>query len=256
MLNLLVTFSFSLVLLTIANFAVFGQETNESPNELLLPISRNGKFGYIDTKGKIIIEPKFDTARNFSEGSAAIGIRKEINNNNFYVEYGYIDKKGKIIIPIQFYSAGDFKGGIAVVFESMFNTYAYIDKTGNIITRFSDKSYNTNRREQNAAHYKGWATELVFPGSFENTYPTVTELICASDPSNAEVFLIPLFDWENDENLINNDNKLAKYKVPTGNTNTSVNVKEKVYIALFIKDGKRKWVKVDIPKDKVAKVAF
>ena len=34
-----------------------------------------GKFGYIDRTGKVVIETKFDGARDFSEGLAAVKIK-------------------------------------------------------------------------------------------------------------------------------------------------------------------------------------
>jgi hypothetical protein len=34
-----------------------------------------GKWGYIDTRGHVIVNPQFDDARPFSEGMAAVLIR-------------------------------------------------------------------------------------------------------------------------------------------------------------------------------------
>jgi len=54
----------------------------------LFPIILNGKWGYIDTTGKIVINPQFDEAWWFSEGLARIKIGDR---------WGYIDKTGKYV---------------------------------------------------------------------------------------------------------------------------------------------------------------
>ncbi|MCR8706378.1 WG repeat-containing protein [Campylobacter sp. W0066.2] len=52
-------------------------------------VKLNGKWGFIDTSGKIAIEPKIDNVKlDFREGLA------EVNLNGKWV---YIDKKGNII---------------------------------------------------------------------------------------------------------------------------------------------------------------
>ena len=37
----------------------------------LWPVEVNGKWGYIDDRGKIVIEPQFDSAGSFREGALA-----------------------------------------------------------------------------------------------------------------------------------------------------------------------------------------
>jgi hypothetical protein len=75
-------------------------------SEGLAPLLIDGKYGFINTKGKTVIEPQFDFASPFSEGLALI--KKE----NLY---GFIDKEGKIIIEPQFISATSFSDGLAAV---------------------------------------------------------------------------------------------------------------------------------------------
>lgn len=45
-------------------------------NEGLLAIKLDKKYGFINTKGKIVIKPKYDKACNFNEGLAAVGLKK------------------------------------------------------------------------------------------------------------------------------------------------------------------------------------
>ena len=48
-------------------------------------VKKDGKWGYINTKGEQIVECKFDDARDFSEGFAAV---------KKYGRWGYINTKG------------------------------------------------------------------------------------------------------------------------------------------------------------------
>jgi WG containing repeat len=63
----------------------------------------NGRFGYIDRTGKIIIPAKFDDARNFSEGLASVSIGEK---------WGYIGPSGKIVIPARYDYPPKGKGGM------------------------------------------------------------------------------------------------------------------------------------------------
>ena len=62
--------------------------------------------GFIDKTGRIIIEPQFEDASDFSEGLAKISI---------HGKYGFIDKTGRIVIKPQFDKASDFREGLATV---------------------------------------------------------------------------------------------------------------------------------------------
>ncbi len=58
----------------------------------------NGKWGFVDSSGNIVIEPQYDDARSFSYGYAAV--KKD-------GRWGFIDKNGKIVIEPQFNNAKD-----------------------------------------------------------------------------------------------------------------------------------------------------
>jgi hypothetical protein len=212
-------------------------------SEELSAVKLNNGWGFINKNGEFVITPTFVMAQSFSEGLAVVARLYE-DARYKYFEFGYIDKKGALVIPYQFFYADNFKNGVAQAVEPIFSTAVYIDKTGKIITRIEGKSYNYNNRGA------GWAGN-----GAGAAYPTA-ELKLSSVPVNAEVFLIPLFDWESDNNIINDDRKLAKHRVPTGNTETTLYVKQQVYVAVFIRDGRRKWVQVDIPRDRLATVTF
>ncbi|WP_054971822.1 WG repeat-containing protein [Paenibacillus sp. A3] len=54
----------------------------------------------------MVVEAKFDSAHNFSEGRALVGTHKK---------YGFIDESGADVISPQFRNAYNFPEGLAVV---------------------------------------------------------------------------------------------------------------------------------------------
>lgn len=63
-------------------------------------------FGYIDEFGSLVIPPHFMDGGSFSEGLAAVCVEGK---------WGYIDKQGKVAIPPEYDEAGPFENGVAVV---------------------------------------------------------------------------------------------------------------------------------------------
>ena len=109
--------------------------------DTLYEFEENDLWGYMDDSGNIIIEPKFLSAHNFSEGLAFVVIREDYQT----ARCGYIDLTGEIIIPrpIGSYVAGAFSEGFAHVIERGWDwsienppiqgvpgPYIFIDRTG------------------------------------------------------------------------------------------------------------------------------
>jgi hypothetical protein len=90
------------------------------------------KWGFIDSAGKIIIEPQFDHANSFSEDLAHVQLYRE----KYYS--GYIDKNGKWVIRPIWVGGGDFVNGKAKVDADVkddkgndrYTECFYINKTG------------------------------------------------------------------------------------------------------------------------------
>jgi hypothetical protein len=55
-------------------------------------VTINGKEGYIDKKGKVIIKPRFISASNFIHGLAKVQIGYDEESR-----WGYIDKRGRYV---------------------------------------------------------------------------------------------------------------------------------------------------------------
>ncbi|MBO4698344.1 WG repeat-containing protein [bacterium] len=62
---------------------------NREKTEQRFLIKQNGYTGFIDGCGRVVIEPVYDSALEFSEGLARVG--KE-------GKFGFIDKSGKVVI--------------------------------------------------------------------------------------------------------------------------------------------------------------
>lgn len=96
----------------------------------------NDTHGYIDRTGKIVIEPKWSGAKDFSEGLAVVAL-----GSPQYKE-GYIDPTGKLVIAATFDYAGDFEDGLALVGVGEFrlhgsgdHKFGFIDKNGKWVIR-------------------------------------------------------------------------------------------------------------------------
>ena len=130
-------------------------------SEGLAAVKLKGKWGYINTKGNLIIRPTYDEAENFYKGMAWIKKNKLwglIDYNNKYLieptfekiedynkdgwnwnyatvvidsKYGYIDKTGNILIQFKYDEAAEFVDGKARVMLA--GKWFYIDKNGNKI---------------------------------------------------------------------------------------------------------------------------
>jgi len=113
-------------------------ESSPSNKNKLVSVKVEGKYGFKDEQGRMIIEPQFTDIMGFSEGLSAVatGTKTEkINSLNITVgkDWGYIDTKGNWIIRPTFEYAGNFSEGLANVRVN--NKYGYIDKTGQFIIK-------------------------------------------------------------------------------------------------------------------------
>ena len=99
--------TFLLVLLTLFSF---GQDNT------LFRIIEDGKVGYINKEGEVIIQPRFIVGKSFHEGFAAV------RENGLY---GYIDTTGNYVIPPQYDYADGFYNGISLAYIDNKPIYIY-----------------------------------------------------------------------------------------------------------------------------------
>lgn len=117
-------------------------------HEGLLPVKKNGKWGFINKKSKLVIPYQYNAVGQFHEGLAAVSMNgkgKHDPDISFYSNYvgkwGFIDVTGKLVIPMSFDSRKNFKNGVCVVGKypeqgRKIEKYGVIDKTGSTIIPF------------------------------------------------------------------------------------------------------------------------
>jgi hypothetical protein len=151
---------------------------------ILYPIEENKLYGFIDSKGDVIVKPKYSFVEEFSEGMCCVCITgtakrdKEVVKNILLA--GYINSKGEEIISLQFVGGGKrFREGLAMVqFQSNWK-WGFIDKTGNtVIQPRYDQEYSYGFSEGYAGVALGekWGyidknDKVAIPFEYDWTYP-------------------------------------------------------------------------------------
>lgn len=92
----------------------------------LIPVIDGKEFQYIDTEGKIVINPQFGEADLFRDGLALV------RSGGSDPKYGFIDEDGKYAIMAIYVEATSFSDGLAWVVADDASPSA-IDKTGKTI---------------------------------------------------------------------------------------------------------------------------
>ena len=78
-----------------------------------IPDSRmksNGKYGYADTLGQVVVPPAYDDAADFGNGHAVVG-RKAGDGRMLY---GLIDRSGRVVVPLEWERLGGVRNGVCV----------------------------------------------------------------------------------------------------------------------------------------------
>lgn len=116
-----------------AGFSLCAQAEN------LKSVEHNGKYGFVNDKGKIVIDTQFDDIKDFHEGLAAVFL---------YGKWGFINKKGKFVVQPQFSKVGNFNEGRAYVIHEteeekenyiqVYDYVGYINKHGKFVIPIYD----------------------------------------------------------------------------------------------------------------------
>jgi WG containing repeat len=141
---------------------------DENFSEGLAAVSIGNKWGYIDSMGKVVIPLKFDRTLSFDEGLGAVEIREK---------WGYVNRTGQIVIPAQFKIPGKFENGFASVNIDDGSTWVTIDKTGKVVpapspitvkeTKQSERDGLISFDQDNKIGYKDRAGKIVVPAKFD-----------------------------------------------------------------------------------------
>jgi len=88
----------------------------------LFLVHRAQQWGFMDVRGKTVIQPRFDDAGYFFNGLARVKVGKL---------WGFTNEAGKIVIPLQFEAVGDFREALAPVRAG--KKWGYIDQKGRML---------------------------------------------------------------------------------------------------------------------------
>jgi|GEM_PF-641271 len=103
----------------------------------LIPVKSGELFQYIDSEGKIVINPQFAYASVFKEGLALVKIDGD------RPLWGFISPNGKFEINAQYYFASDFSEGLAWVMQDYDSPPSVINKKGEFVFSMPDaKRFN------------------------------------------------------------------------------------------------------------------
>lgn len=80
------------------------------------------KYGYVDSEGRIAIEPRFDYASYFSGGFAAVKIDQK---------YGYINQAGELVLDTIYDDAKPFRNKLAIICKD--GRWGCIDENGQYV---------------------------------------------------------------------------------------------------------------------------
>ena len=115
----------------------------------LLPAKQDGKWGYLDDSGQLVIPCIWEEAEDFQDylDEEYAGVRRN-------GKWGLIDKTGNLVIPCAWYGVGHhFDSWRMVVYEDPDHCYAY-DMDSQRILRKEDDSFDSWDRP--VVRYYGW----------------------------------------------------------------------------------------------------
>lgn len=92
----------------------------------LLPYRSNGRWGYKNTSGQIVIQARFSDAYEFDGDVAVAAV-----NNTGEALYGVIDRQGKWIVEPAWQGASRFLSELAAI--EVNDKWGYADKTGKVV---------------------------------------------------------------------------------------------------------------------------
>src|SRR5438874_11772775 len=95
-----------ILFLAVAFLCAFSGRGQQPESRAFFPVEKDGKFGFIDRAGKIVIPLQFDSANDFHEALALVTSNRKTM---------FIDTTGKSVITPQFDIVTSFSEGLAPV---------------------------------------------------------------------------------------------------------------------------------------------
>jgi len=91
-------------------------------DRVLFPVEQDGRWGYIDRTGQVVIKPTFDQAWAFVDGRALVRQSGR---------FGFVDSSGQIVVEPTYRDAWHFSNGLAPVQKD--SLWGFIDRSGNLV---------------------------------------------------------------------------------------------------------------------------
>jgi hypothetical protein len=178
-----------LLLICLTVFLVSIVAAQEKQSSDLFKIRVNGKFGFIDRSGNVVIQPQFQGVYDFSNGLAKIYVGGKFDT-------AYIDETGKIVIEPLFDIGGIFSEGFAWVgFDPTKTEY----KIGNKTHYSSQSSHSFNYKIGFIDKSGKFITEPIFTfaGNFSEglAFVRTKENKFGFIDKTGKFVITPKFDW-------------------------------------------------------------
>jgi hypothetical protein len=135
------------------------------------PFEQEHKFGFKDSSGAVVVEPRFDVVGRFSSGLAPVNLGAMTERYVNFVrkvggKWGYVDLRGKLVVPVELESAHDFSEGLAQVGDQ--RGTRFIDPDGKAVIDLGSVSSTGDFHEGKAAVYedrsalgRDWRTKFI-----------------------------------------------------------------------------------------------
>lgn len=90
-------------------------------NDNLVRFRVGDRWGYLDRRFRVVVEPTYEAARDFTNGVAAV--KRD-------GKWGYIDRRYLVVVPFEYDEADDFDETLAMV--RLGERWGFIDRTGRV----------------------------------------------------------------------------------------------------------------------------
>lgn len=177
---------------------------------------KDGKFGYIDILKNAVSNASFEDIKEFKEGLAAA--KKED-------KWGFINKKGEFIIKPEYYDVASFSEGLAAVSNSKHTTSGYINKKGKTVITFTNNALEPKKfinglapainKDEEACYYINKRGKTVIDN--KKIYPI--KIYCGDFYEGLNVFYIDDNENEITTGYINKNGKVKYsmlFSIPNG----------------------------------------